>query len=116
MSWSACVRAPQEVKAHICLLALVQVSCTSIACAGHARDQGQVVGVAALGATCAYALHKIIADGAAAVLGSHCTAAVGAVEGLWRDKRARSSALFSAQAAIKAHTQSAELSTVHHMI
>lgn len=75
-------RAPQEVEAHVCLLAQVCVSGTAVAGARHARDQGEVMGVAALSAACAHALHKVVADGATAVLSRHCAVAVGAVEGL----------------------------------
>lgn len=75
-------RTPQEVEAHVCLLALVRVGGTAVAGARHARNQGEVVGVAALGAACAHALHKVVADGATAVLGRHRAVAVGAVEGL----------------------------------
>lgn len=82
--------APQEVKADICLLAwaLVHVSSTTVAGAGHACNQGQVVGVAALSTTCADALHKVVADGAAAVLGGHGAVAA-ACEGLQGDMASR---------------------------
>lgn len=89
------MRAPQEVEAHVCLLALVHVSNTTVAGARHARDQGQIVGVAALCAACAHPLDKVVADGAAAVLGGQRTvvgaAVVVVVEGLCRKVKAESS-------------------------
>lgn len=57
--------APQVVEAYISGLPLVRLLA---AAARHARNQRQVVAVAALRAAAAHALDKVVADGAAAGL------------------------------------------------